>query len=48
MEAKFPKLGYEYIEGRHYKQQSNTGTTHILPCDDEETERLEVIHLLHK
>ncbi|KAI8328016.1 S-adenosyl-L-methionine-dependent methyltransferase [Chlamydoabsidia padenii] len=45
-EAKFPKLGYEYLHGRQYKQQS--GVTHILPCDDEETERQEVLHLLHK
>ncbi|CAO3592008.1 unnamed protein product [Absidia cylindrospora] len=47
-EAKFPKLGYEYIEGRQYKQHTETGRSSILPCDDEEIERLEVIHLLHK
>ncbi|KAI8085127.1 S-adenosyl-L-methionine-dependent methyltransferase [Halteromyces radiatus] len=47
-EPKFPMIGYEYIEGRHYKQQSKNGPAHLLPCDDEEVERLEVIHLLHK
>ncbi|KAI8341817.1 S-adenosyl-L-methionine-dependent methyltransferase [Chlamydoabsidia padenii] len=46
--AKFPKLGYEYLDGRHYKEKSATGMAHILPCDDEEVERLAVIHLLHK
>ncbi|KAI8067730.1 S-adenosyl-L-methionine-dependent methyltransferase [Gongronella butleri] len=43
-EARFPELGQDYIDGRHYKKSP----TALLPCDDEEIERLEIAHMLHK
>ncbi|KAI9304686.1 hypothetical protein BJ944DRAFT_256200 [Cunninghamella echinulata] len=45
LEAKFPDINYEYIEGRNFNRAKN-GKTNLLPCDDEECERLEIAHLL--
>ncbi|CAO3642133.1 unnamed protein product [Cunninghamella blakesleeana] len=47
LEAKFPDLNYEYIEGRNFKQ-GKEGKTELLPCDDEECERLEINHIALK
>lgn len=47
LEAKFPDLNYEYIEGRNFKQAKG-GKTELLPCDDEECERLEIVHIALK
>ncbi|KAI9281580.1 S-adenosyl-L-methionine-dependent methyltransferase [Sporodiniella umbellata] len=46
-EPKFPTKQFEYIEGRNYRQTQNK-TEQLLPCDDEEIERLQINHLLFK
>ncbi|KAF7720661.1 hypothetical protein EC973_006666 [Apophysomyces ossiformis] len=46
-EPKFPIREYDYIEGRNYRQP-NPNKNELLPCDDEEIERLEINHLCHK
>ncbi|KAI9263716.1 S-adenosyl-L-methionine-dependent methyltransferase [Sporodiniella umbellata] len=45
-EPKFPIKQFEYIEGRNYRP--SRGPQDLLPCDDEEIERLQINHLLFK
>ncbi|KAI9484891.1 hypothetical protein BDB00DRAFT_852731 [Zychaea mexicana] len=46
IEPKFPISQYEFIEGRNFRQLS--GASPFLPCDDEESERLQLNYLLFK
>ncbi|KAI8638508.1 hypothetical protein BD408DRAFT_453602 [Parasitella parasitica] len=46
-EPKFPLKKYNYVQGRNYRT-SKKPNEQFLPCDDEETERLQVNHLLFK
>ncbi|KAI7872554.1 S-adenosyl-L-methionine-dependent methyltransferase [Spinellus fusiger] len=47
LEPKFNLGQYEYIEGRNYLQAGNPASQ-LMPCDDEEVERLELTHVLFK
>ncbi|KAI9023091.1 hypothetical protein CLU79DRAFT_701612 [Phycomyces nitens] len=45
LEPKFPIGQYDYIDGRNF-HRTETKNNYLLPCDDEEVERLQVNHLL--
>ncbi|CAO3675577.1 unnamed protein product [Rhizopus stolonifer] len=47
IEPKFPIKQFEYIEGRNYRLTQNP-VEQLLPCDDEEIERLQINHMLFK
>ncbi|KAL0091076.1 S-adenosyl-L-methionine-dependent methyltransferase [Phycomyces blakesleeanus] len=47
LEPKFPIGQYDYIDGRNF-YRTEIKNNYLLPCDDEEVERLEVNHLLAK
>lgn len=47
VEPKFPIKKIEYVDGREYRKSSKP-IEQFLPCDDVESERLQVNHLLFK